>query len=77
MPGGQRMAVMTVNDLDDRLLNVFIECPYRGRRKKCIFAEIRDMEMDQRRDFFEKTDEDEKVKKWQKHLVCLTNALAR
>jgi hypothetical protein len=68
---------MTVSDLDDKLLNVFKDCPYKGRRKECIFAEIRDMEMNERRDFFEKTDEDEKVEKWQKHLECYMNAIAR
>ncbi len=68
---------MTVSDLDDKLLNVFKDCPYKGRRKECIFAEIRDMEMNERRDFFENTDEDEKVEKWQKHLECYMNAIAR
>jgi hypothetical protein len=35
------------------------------------------MEIDERRDFFEKIDEDEKVTKWQKHLECFMNAIAR
>ena len=68
---------MTVDDLDDKLLHVFKDCPYKGRRKECTFAEIRDMEINDRRDFFEKIDEDEKVTKWQKHLECLMNAIAR
>jgi hypothetical protein len=68
---------MTIEDLDDKLLNVFKDCPYRGKRKECTFAEIRDMEIDERRDFFEKIDEDEKVSKWQKHLECFMNAIAR
>ena len=68
---------MTVNDLDDKLLNVFKDCPYRGKRKECTFAEIRDMEINERRDFFEKLNEDEKVSKWQKHLECYMNAIAR
>jgi hypothetical protein len=68
---------MTTEDLDDKLLNVFKDCPYRGKRKECTFAEIRDMEIDERRDFFEKIDEDEKVSKWQKHLECFMNAIAR
>ena len=68
---------MTTEDLDDRLLNVFKDCPYRGKRKECTFAEIRDMEIDERRDFFEKIDEDEKVTKWQQHLECFMNAIAR
>jgi hypothetical protein len=68
---------MTVNDLDDKLLNVFKDCPYEGKRKECTFAEIRDMEIEERRDFFEKLDEDDKVTKWQKHLECYMNAIAR
>jgi hypothetical protein len=68
---------MTTEDLDDKLLNVFKDCPYKGKRKECTFAEIRDMEIDERRDFFEKIDEDEKVSKWQKHLECFMNAIAR
>jgi len=68
---------MTTKDLDDKLLNVFQDCPYKGKRKECTFAEIRDMEIHERTDFFEKIDEDEKVAKWQKHLECLTNAIAR
>ena len=68
---------MTLEDLDDKLLNVFKDCPYRGKRKECTFAEIRDMEIDERRDFFEKIDEDEKVTKWQQHLECFMNAIAR
>ena len=68
---------MTVSDLDDKLLNVFRDCPYKGRRKECTFAEIRDMEINERRNFFKNTDEDEKVEKWQKHLECFMNAIAR
>lgn len=68
---------MITKDLDDKLLNVFEDCPYQGKRKECTFAEIRDMEIDERRDFFEKLDEDEKVTKWQKHLECYMNAIAR
>lgn len=68
---------MTIEDLDDKLLNVFKHCPYRGKRKECTFVEIRDMEIDERRDFFEKIDEDEKVTKWQRHLECFMNAIAR
>ena len=68
---------MITKDLDEKLLNVFRDCPYKGKRKECTFAEIRDMEIDERRDFFEKLDEDEKVTKWQKHLECYMNAIAR
>ena len=68
---------MTAKDLDDKLLNVFKDCPYKGKRKECTFAEIRDMEIGERREFFEKIDEDEKVTKWQKHLECFMNAIAR
>jgi len=68
---------MTTKDLDDKLLSVFKDCPYKGKRKECTFAEIRDMEIDERRDFFEKIGEDEKVSKWQQHLECFMNAIAR
>lgn len=68
---------MTTKDLDDKLLNVFKDCPYKGKREDCTFAEIRDMEIDERLDFFEKIGEDEKVEKWQKHLECFMNATAR
>ena len=68
---------MTTKDLDDKLLNVFQDCPYKGKRKECTFAEIRDMEIDERLNFLEKIDEDEKVTKWQKHLEFFMNALAR
>ena len=68
---------MTIDDLDDKLLNVFEDCPYRGKRKECTFAKIRAMEIEQRRDLFEKMDEDEKVAQWQKHLECFMNAVAR
>lgn len=68
---------MTTKDLDDKLINVFQDCPYKGKRKECTFAEIRDMEIEERQDFFEKMDEDKKIEKWQKHLECLTNAIAR
>ena len=68
---------LAFKDLDDKLLNVFKDCPYKGKRKECTFAEIRDMEIDERRDFFEKINEDEKVTMWQKHLECFMNAIAR
>jgi hypothetical protein len=68
---------MTSKDLDDKLLKVFKECPYKGKRKDCIFPEMREMEIDDRMDFLDKMDEDEKVMRWQKHLVCLMNALAK
>jgi hypothetical protein len=69
--------LMTTKDLDYKLLNVFKDCPYKGKRKECTFAEMRDMEINERRDFFEKLDEDDKVTKWQKHLECFMNAIAR
>ena len=68
---------MTINDLDAKLLNIFKDCPYKGKRKDCIFPEMRKMETDDRVDFLDKMDEDEKVNRWQKHLVCLMNALAK
>jgi hypothetical protein len=71
------MVLMSVSNLDDKLLNVFKDCPYNGKRKECPFAEIRDMEINERRNFFEKLNEDKKVSKWQKHLECFMNAIAR
>lgn len=68
---------MTIKDLDDRLLNVFIDCPYKGKRKECTFPEMREMEIEDRVDFLDEMDEDEKVNRWQKHLECFMNALAR
>jgi len=63
--------------LNDKLLNVFEDCPYRGKRDNCVFIDMREMEIDERQDFLNEVDEDEKIERWQKHLVCLTNALAR
>ena len=71
------MSLMTINDLDDKLLNIFKECPYKGKRKDCIFPEMREMETDDRVDFLDKMDGNEKINRWQKHLVCLMNALAK
>ena len=68
---------MTPKDLDDKLLNVFKDCPYKGKREDCTFPEMREMEIDDRQDFLDKMGEDEKVTKWQKHLECLMNALAK
>jgi hypothetical protein len=68
---------MTIKDLDDKLLNVFNDCPYKGKRKDCIFTEMREMESDDRPDFLDEMDEDEKIARWQKHLKCLMNALAK
>jgi len=68
---------MTTKDLDGKLLNVFKDCPYKGKRKDCIFPEMQDMKIDAKLDFLANMDKEEKVKRWQKHLVCLMNALAR
>ena len=68
---------MTTADLNDKLLNVFKDCPYKGKREDCTFSEMRDLEIDERLDFLDKMNADEKVTKWQKHLECLMNALAR
>jgi hypothetical protein len=68
---------MTIKNLDDKLLNVFKDCPYKGKREDRTFPEMRDMEIDERLDFLEKIDENKKIKKWQKHLECLMNALAK
>jgi len=38
---------------------------------------MREMEADDRPDFLDKVDEEEKVSRWQKHLKCLMNALAK
>jgi len=69
--------LMITKDLDDKLINVFKDCPYKGKRKDCTFPEMREMEIDDRPDFLDKMDEDEKIMRWQKHLVCLMNALAK
>jgi L-rhamnose mutarotase len=38
---------------------------------------MQEMEIDDRLDFLDKMDEDEKITRWQKHLECLMNALAK
>ncbi len=58
---------MTIKDLDDKLLNVFKDCPYKGKRKECTFPGMRDMGINERLDFLDQIDEDDKVTKWQKH----------
>jgi len=68
---------MINKDIDDKLLNVFKDCPYKGKRKNCVFLEMREMEINDRVKIFDKMDEDEKVKRWQKHLECYMNAIAR
>jgi hypothetical protein len=69
--------LMTTKDLDDNLLNMFKECPYKGKREDCTFPEMREMEIGDRSKFFDEMDDDEKVARWQKHLQCLMNALAK
>ena len=73
----ETLFLMTTKDIDDKLLNVFKDCPYKGKREDCILPEMREMEIDDRLDFLDKMDEDEKVTRWQKHLECLMNALAK
>jgi hypothetical protein len=68
---------MTTKDIDDKLLNVFKECPYKGKREDCTFPEMRGMALADRLEFFGKMDEGEKVARWQKHLECFMNAIAR
>jgi hypothetical protein len=68
---------MTTKDLNEKLLNVFKDCPYKGKREDCIFSEMRDMEIDDRPNFFDNMDEEEKITRWQRHLKCLMNALAK
>jgi hypothetical protein len=43
-----------------------------GSGKRSIYLEI-----DERLDFLDKIDDKENVEKWQKHLKCLTNPLAK
>ncbi len=76
-PNWEILFLMTTKDLDDKLLNVFKDCPYKGKREDCTFPEMQDMEIDDRLDFLDKMDEDEKITRWQKHLECLMNALAK
>ena len=76
-PTGKHLFLMTTKDLNDKLLNVFKDCPYKGKREDCTFLKMRDMEIDARMGLLNDMDEDEKVTKWQKHLECLMNALAR
>jgi hypothetical protein len=73
----ETLFLMVTKDIDDNLLNVFNDCPYKGKRKDCTFPEMREMEIADRRVFIAKIDEDEKVTRWQKHLICLMNALAK
>ena len=68
---------MTTRDIDDKLVNVFKDCPYKGKRKDCTFLEMREMKIDDMREFLEQMDENEKVTRWQRHLKCLMNALAK
>jgi hypothetical protein len=56
---------------------VFKDCPYKGKREDCTFPEMHEKEIDYRQDFLDKMDEDEKVRRWQRHLECLMNALAK
>ena len=57
---------MPIKDLDDKLLNVFKDCPYKGKRKEGNFPAMRDMKINERSDFLDQIDENEKVSKWQK-----------
>jgi hypothetical protein len=52
---------MTTKDLNDKLRNVFKDFPYKSKREDCIFSEMRDMEIDDRLDFLDKMDEEEKI----------------
>jgi len=38
---------------------------------------MQDMKIDAKLNFLDNMDEEEKVKRWQKHLVCFMNVLAR
>ena len=54
---------MTIKDLDDKRLNVFKDCPYKGKQKEGNFPEMLNMEINERSDFLGQIDEDEKVSK--------------
>ena len=43
-PTGKHLFLMTFKDLNDRLLNVFKDCPYQGKREDCTFLKMQDME---------------------------------
>jgi len=47
---------MTTKDLNDKLLNVFKDCPYQGKREDCTFPEMQDMEIAARMDFLNDMD---------------------
>jgi hypothetical protein len=68
---------MIDKDLDNKLVNVFKDCPYGGKRDNCSFSEMQEMEITEKLDYLSKMDDDKKIIKWQKHLECLMNALAR
>ena len=55
---------MTIKDLDDKLLNVFKNCPYKGKQKEDNFPEMLYMEINERSDFLGQIDEGKKVSKW-------------
>ena len=63
--------------LNDKLLNVFEDCPYKGKRDDCVLIDMREKEIDERSAFLGEMHEDEKIEIWQKHLECLMNALAK
>ena len=73
----ETLFLMTTKDLNKKLLNVFQDCPYKGKRKDCTFHEMREVEIDEKLAFLNEIDEDEKIGRWQKHLECLMNALAK
>ena len=63
------------NDLNNRLVNLFRDCPYEGHRKDCTFHEMREMKINEKMDFLKKMNDSEKIIKWRKHLECLMNSL--
>jgi hypothetical protein len=68
---------MIDKDLDNKLVNVFKDCPYGGERDNCSFSKMQAMEITEKLDYLSNMDDDEKIIKWQKHLECLMNSLAR
>jgi hypothetical protein len=64
-------------DLDNKLINAFKDCPYEGNRKQCTLYEFREMELNSKLELLKKMNENEKIKKWRKHLECMMAKLAR
>lgn len=66
---------MNENDLNNLLIN--IACPYGGHRKGCSLDELKDLDVEDKMELIKKMEDDEKIKKWQKHLECFMNSMIR